>query len=188
MLIRWQTVLLLGAVAALTAAAPRADDRHDESDFRRPGPGRAGGDHPPDAEARPRPPRPPLEVALDADDDGEISAAEIAGAVKALQQLDENGDGKLTGEEFRPPFPPPPPPPPPGMHPHGPPPHDGHFGPGEGRGGPPPHDGRFGQGQRREGPPERDGPRGGRRPGPPDDDFGPPPRPPFGDRRPPPRD
>ena len=55
---------------------------------------------------RDRPPggRPmsPIIAALDADKDGEISAAEIANAAVALKALDKNGDGKLTGEEFRP--------------------------------------------------------------------------------------
>lgn len=50
----------------------------------------------------PRPPIPLLERTLDADDDGEISAAEIAGASKALKKLDKNDDGKLSPDEFRP--------------------------------------------------------------------------------------
>ena len=44
----------------------------------------------------------PIIAALDADKDGEISAAEIANAAVALKTLDKNSDGKLTGEEFRP--------------------------------------------------------------------------------------
>ena len=52
-----------------------------------------------------RPPGPhPLMAALDADKDGEISAAEIANAAAALKTLDKNGDGKLAGDEVQPDF------------------------------------------------------------------------------------
>lgn len=44
----------------------------------------------------------PLIAALDADADGEISAAEIEKAVAALKKLDGNNDGKLTREEILP--------------------------------------------------------------------------------------
>lgn len=44
----------------------------------------------------------PVMVALDADKDGEISAAEIENAAKALKTLDKNGDGKLSADELRP--------------------------------------------------------------------------------------
>ena len=43
----------------------------------------------------------PLLNALDADHDGTISAGEIAGASKALQSLDKNGDGELAADEMR---------------------------------------------------------------------------------------
>jgi len=46
----------------------------------------------------------PLLLALDADDDGEISAAEIQNASAALKKLDKNDDGKLSAEELRPQF------------------------------------------------------------------------------------
>ena len=49
------------------------------------------------------PMRIPLVTALDADEDGEISAEEIEKAVQALKKLDTNEDGKLTREEFMPP-------------------------------------------------------------------------------------
>jgi Ca2+-binding EF-hand superfamily protein len=46
--------------------------------------------------------RPPLFVALDADDDGELSTSEIEAASKALLTLDRNEDGKLSREELFP--------------------------------------------------------------------------------------
>jgi hypothetical protein len=52
------------------------------------------------------PPRPrgipPIVGALDTNRDGVIDSAEIDAASKALRSLDKNGDGKLSGEEFRP--------------------------------------------------------------------------------------
>ncbi len=48
--------------------------------------------------------RPPSQfvMALDVDQDGEISADEIKNAAKALLTLDKNNDGKLTEDEYRP--------------------------------------------------------------------------------------
>jgi len=46
----------------------------------------------------------PVLRALDADEDGEISADEIKNATAALGKLDKNGDGKLTRDEVLPPF------------------------------------------------------------------------------------
>jgi len=60
-----------------------------------PAPGGGGG-------RGPRP-APPLMAALDANKDGEIDATEMSNAAAALKTLDKNGDGKLTGEEIRPP-------------------------------------------------------------------------------------
>ena len=54
-------------------------------------------------------------IALDLDEDGELSAAEIAQAAASLKILDINGDGKLTRDELRPL------PPPDGERPPGPP-------------------------------------------------------------------
>lgn len=45
-------------------------------------------------------------VALDSDQDGVVSAVEIANAAAALATLDANGDGQLTKDEIRPPRPP----------------------------------------------------------------------------------
>jgi hypothetical protein len=45
----------------------------------------------------------PLMQALDANTDGVIDEKEIANASAALKKLDKNSDGKLTGEELRPP-------------------------------------------------------------------------------------
>ncbi len=56
---------------------------------------------PPDA-VRPPHPLPPIMLALDADQDGALSAAEIANAPASLRALDANGDGKLTPDEWRP--------------------------------------------------------------------------------------
>ncbi len=47
-------------------------------------------------------PRHPVLLALDADGDGEISAAEIDSAAAALLKLDANGDQRLSREELRP--------------------------------------------------------------------------------------
>lgn len=49
-----------------------------------------------------RPPPHPLELALDANNDGVIDAKELANAVAVLKRLDRNGDGRLTDDEFRP--------------------------------------------------------------------------------------
>lgn len=48
--------------------------------------------------------RMPLMMALDADQDGTISASEIENASKALMKLDKDGDGALSMEELRPDF------------------------------------------------------------------------------------
>jgi Ca2+-binding EF-hand superfamily protein len=46
----------------------------------------------------------PLMIALDADENGEISSGEMEKAAAALKGLDKNHDGKLTEEELRPDF------------------------------------------------------------------------------------
>jgi hypothetical protein len=62
-----------------------------------------GQDRPP---MRRRMPVHPLVAALDANKDGTLDEQEIANAAVALKTLDKNGDGKLTPDELRPPFPP----------------------------------------------------------------------------------
>ena len=70
----------VAAVAYLTMAQPRGGRR------------RSG------------PPTHPVMTALDADRNGEISAAEIAAAADALKKIDKNKDGKLGRDEVRPVF------------------------------------------------------------------------------------
>ena len=48
------------------------------------------------------PPMPPIVVALDANGDGIIDAAEIANATAALAKLDKNGDGEISYDEALP--------------------------------------------------------------------------------------
>ena len=52
----------------------------------------------------PRPPHPPMPLlkALDADEDGKISTAEMEAAATALKNMDSDGDGTVTKEELRP--------------------------------------------------------------------------------------
>jgi len=54
----------------------------------------------------PRGPADPLRAALDTNGDFELDADEIAAAADALAKLDENGDGRIDRQEFRPPMPP----------------------------------------------------------------------------------
>ena len=46
----------------------------------------------------------PIMAALDADQDGELSASEIKNAAKALAKLDKNNDGKIARDEIMPDF------------------------------------------------------------------------------------
>lgn len=48
----------------------------------------------------PKRPMPPLVTVLDSDQDGALSATEVAAASTALASLDRNSDGALTPEEF----------------------------------------------------------------------------------------
>jgi len=91
---------LLNAATSLRTLDTNGDGAVTMEDLR---PGR-----PADASAnrgeRPERPRPfnPVMLALDADEDGALSASEIANATASLQALDLNGDGQLTMDEFRP--------------------------------------------------------------------------------------
>jgi hypothetical protein len=58
----------------------------------------------PDSAVRQRP-LPPILLALDASQDGVIDATELANAPLALKKLDQNGDGKLSPDEYLPPRP-----------------------------------------------------------------------------------
>jgi hypothetical protein len=58
---------------------------------------------------RPRGPADRLRAALDANGDHELDEGELENAAAALRSLDENGNGRIDRQEFRPPMPPPPP-------------------------------------------------------------------------------
>jgi EF hand len=74
---------------------PRDDD----------GPGEPPPPPPPPSPFGPPPNR--LFMAIDTDDDGELSAREIASAPESIARLDRNKDGIITEDEVRPPPPPP---------------------------------------------------------------------------------
>lgn len=90
-------IALLGMIAVSAISLSLIAQPSDEA----PPPPHEGGPGP----AGFRPPKPPVEVALDADGDGTISATEIANAAAALAKLDKNNDGQLTVDELRPPRP-----------------------------------------------------------------------------------
>ena len=97
-----QTVRILAVSAALGVAAwgwTVLADGPNDGPRNRPE-GRSAQDGPP---RRPAPP--PLEIALDQNQDHEIDADELEAATANLKKLDKNGDGKLTPEEYRPPRP-----------------------------------------------------------------------------------
>ena len=146
----WITTLTTLAASALLSAALAQPD----------GPPPGPPDGPP-----PRELRDPLRAALDSNHDFELDADEIAKAPEALAKLDKDGDGKISGEEFRPPMGPPPGGPgrEPGAERPRRPGEPGGRPPRTGRDGPPPRDG-----ESPDGPPPREGgrPAGGDRPSP----------------------
>jgi hypothetical protein len=87
------------APVAVMAQPPGPPDDDDAPPPRRRGGARGGenGDGPPGGFGPP-----PFIAALDADRDGEISAAELSNAAKALKKLDHNGDGVLDRSELEP--------------------------------------------------------------------------------------
>lgn len=80
---------LMLAFAAQSALGQQGPRRGGQDGGQRPGGGRPGGGD-------------PIARVLDADQDGVISAAEIANAAVALKTLDANKDGQLTVDEIRP--------------------------------------------------------------------------------------
>jgi len=87
----WNTTAAAAAVVAVVGVAlaqPPGD--------RPPGEGPAG-------------PADRLRAALDANGDQELDNGELDGAGKALRSLDQDGDGRISRDEFRPPLPPRPP-------------------------------------------------------------------------------
>ena len=86
------------------ASSPGSEGGSAASEARKPGrPGFPGGDGFPGGPGLGMMMRfLPIMVALDTDQDGEISSAEIANASKSLQTLDKDGNGSLSPEELRP--------------------------------------------------------------------------------------
>lgn len=97
------TTLMLGLVLGVVAGNAIAQEVGGPRD--RSGRARARDGGPPDGPAgdRIRPPVLPIIAALDANGDGVLDAEEIAKAPTALKKLDKDGDGKLVGDEYRPP-------------------------------------------------------------------------------------
>ena len=91
------TVLALGSTAFVAGAQDNNDGPPPGGGGPGGGPGGPGRHH--------RHPPLPIVMALDANHDGIIDAAEIANASAALLTLDKNGDGVLTTNEYLPPMP-----------------------------------------------------------------------------------
>ena len=113
---RMTTVPGLLIVAALSYFVAPPSPWQDPPGGRRPGPPGRGEQDPgrpprPDHDEGDPPPPPfgpppnPMFLAIDTNDDGELSANEIANASKSLLKLDRDKDGILTEEEVRPPRP-----------------------------------------------------------------------------------
>lgn len=96
-----RTSALLAALLLCSSSANSQDTPRSGAGGGRPeGRGRAG--QPGFGEGGPRFGMLPVMRALDADQDGTLSAAEIQNASKALATLDKNGDGAISADEMRP--------------------------------------------------------------------------------------
>ncbi len=99
---------ITGASAALKALDTDADGAVSTAELRGNRPGRPAGSTTPPADRPARPegagsrPLDPVMLALDANSDHALSAAEIANASASLKALDANSDGKLTRDELHP--------------------------------------------------------------------------------------
>lgn len=98
---------IAGAADSLKVLDSDADGQITETEFRpllppRPEKEARIGSRNANADQRPDRPNPPLESALDADNDNTISAAELASAPASLATLDKNGDGQLGPGEVMP--------------------------------------------------------------------------------------
>jgi hypothetical protein len=91
---------MANASAALLTLDKNSDGQLTTDEYLPPKPPQAGK-----SDGNFQPPPSPVIKALDANQDGIISADEIANAPAALKTLDTNGDGQLTREELRPPPP-----------------------------------------------------------------------------------
>lgn len=104
------------ASAALKSLDKNADGRLTPDEYKPPRPagsGRPEGARGPGDSSKPsvsgspagegpRPPKPPIDIVLDANQDDIISASEISNARTVLKTLDKNSDGKLTTDECLP--------------------------------------------------------------------------------------
>lgn len=90
--------VLVAAGLAITVGVSVAQTAGAEAKPARPAPGERG----PGGPGGPDRPRLMPFMLLDANRDGELSAAEIDAAPQVLRKLDVNGDGKLTRDELMP--------------------------------------------------------------------------------------